>query len=261
MDAVWFERRLDLGVQPEGAFVDHVRERAPAALGALVPPSATWSTDYADCLLVVDHPALVRAGEQGTTTVQVNWSAGRLAGSWSTTALWDDDDPRDADALLVQGVDMTDHEAALAAVEWLARQLSRPVDHEIRALRSAGDAGRPVDRLRERLQGETWVLADTGRTLVMRGSILGRRGPVRSACRIHPPVPGDVVEKAWAGVVRDCRCPDQYFCPSAGEVECPRHGGFGTCCAHPDGHRPLPPDLRVRDPRPPVDPADIDDDG
>jgi hypothetical protein len=30
-------------------------------------------------------------------------------------------------------------------------------------------------------------------------------------------------------------CPDAYYCPTAGETECPRHGGFDVCC---DGNRP-----------------------
>lgn len=34
-------------------------------------------------------------------------------------------------------------------------------------------------------------------------------------------------------------CPDAYWCPTAGETECPRHGGFTTCCAHIDQHQPM----------------------
>jgi hypothetical protein len=30
---------------------------------------------------------------------------------------------------------------------------------------------------------------------------------------------------------------DLYFCPSSGDVESPRHGGFDTCCGRPDLHR------------------------
>ena len=33
-------------------------------------------------------------------------------------------------------------------------------------------------------------------------------------------------------------CPDVYFCPTSGDPECPRHGGFTVCCAHPELHRP-----------------------
>lgn len=264
----WFERRLDLGVRPEGDFVARVRELAPGALGGLAPPSATWSTDHADCLLVVDHPALPPRGRRaGIDTLQVNWSAGRLGGSWSTGALWDDA-PRAADALVVKGFDLTDHDAAAAAVDWFAEQLSRPVDHEIRTLLDTAGGGRAidvggisrlVDKLSGRLRADRWVLADTGRTLVALGGV-ARVGAVRSRFRVHPRVPDDVVERAWAEVAQDCGCPDVYYCPSGGEVECPRHGGFDTCCAHPGAHRPLPSDLRCRDPRPSIDPADLLDD-
>lgn len=34
-------------------------------------------------------------------------------------------------------------------------------------------------------------------------------------------------------------CPDAYYCPTAGETECPHHGGFTTCCAHPGRHIPM----------------------
>lgn len=29
-----------------------------------------------------------------------------------------------------------------------------------------------------------------------------------------------------------------YFCPTSGDVEDPRHGGFDVCCDRPDLHRP-----------------------
>lgn len=31
-------------------------------------------------------------------------------------------------------------------------------------------------------------------------------------------------------------CPDAYWCPMYGEVECDRHCGFDVCCARPDAH-------------------------
>ncbi|MER6828921.1 hypothetical protein ABT352_23270 [Streptosporangium sp. NPDC000563] len=34
-------------------------------------------------------------------------------------------------------------------------------------------------------------------------------------------------------------CPEVYFCPTSGDVECPRHGGFDVCCAWPGAHRPV----------------------
>ncbi|MFC7640390.1 hypothetical protein ACFQX6_04675 [Streptosporangium lutulentum] len=37
----------------------------------------------------------------------------------------------------------------------------------------------------------------------------------------------------------DCGCSDIYYCPQAGEVEYPRHGGFDVCCDALDQHIPL----------------------
>lgn len=34
-------------------------------------------------------------------------------------------------------------------------------------------------------------------------------------------------------------CPDAYFCPTAGETECPRHGGFDVCCDKTAAHVPI----------------------
>lgn len=30
-----------------------------------------------------------------------------------------------------------------------------------------------------------------------------------------------------------------YWCPQVAEFECPTHGGFNTCCEHPERHTPL----------------------
>jgi hypothetical protein len=38
-------------------------------------------------------------------------------------------------------------------------------------------------------------------------------------------------------VAETCCAP--YWCPTAGEIECPRHGGFDTCCAAPELHVPV----------------------
>ena len=67
------------------------------------------------------------------------------------------------------------------------------------------------------------------------------------------------VEAAWNRVVSDCGCPDRYFCPASGDVECPRHGGFDVCCDRPGDHVPVPADVRAAHPRPlfpPEDPGD-----
>lgn len=37
----------------------------------------------------------------------------------------------------------------------------------------------------------------------------------------------------------DCGCPDLYFCPAAGEVQCSRHSGFSVCCDREADHVPL----------------------
>lgn len=34
-------------------------------------------------------------------------------------------------------------------------------------------------------------------------------------------------------------CPDAYYCPAAGQTECPRHPGFTLYCEHPHGHIPM----------------------
>lgn len=32
---------------------------------------------------------------------------------------------------------------------------------------------------------------------------------------------------------------ERYFCPTSGDVESPRHGGFDVCCDRPELHRPV----------------------
>ncbi len=53
-------------------------------------------------------------------------------------------------------------------------------------------------------------------------------------------MPDDVTEAAiaaaWERVSSDCGCPDIYFCPTSGDIECPRHGGFDVCCDAPTLH-------------------------
>lgn len=34
-------------------------------------------------------------------------------------------------------------------------------------------------------------------------------------------------------------CEKVYFCPAAGETECPDHSGFDRCCDNPGRHRPV----------------------
>lgn len=37
----------------------------------------------------------------------------------------------------------------------------------------------------------------------------------------------------------DCCGTGIYWCPTAGEFQCPTHGGHDTCCDHPERHTPL----------------------
>lgn len=66
----------------------------------------------------------------------------------------------------------------------------------------------------------------------------------------------EAVASAWGGVVYDCGCPDMYYCPTGGEVECPRHSGFAVCCDRPEGHLPVPDELRATVPHPPLPPGE-----
>lgn len=54
------------------------------------------------------------------------------------------------------------------------------------------------------------------------------------------------VASAWDRVLLDCGCRDIYYCPSGDDLECPRHGGFDTCCARTDEHIPVRPYLLPR---------------
>jgi len=36
-----------------------------------------------------------------------------------------------------------------------------------------------------------------------------------------------------------CGCPDIYYCPRGGEIECSRHSGFTVCCDRPGDHIPV----------------------
>lgn len=106
--------------------------------------------------------------------IQVAWEDGVLGGYWGDVHLWDGFDERDEEALVVRGQTLTDDEAAEAAVAWLARQLSRPLDHE-------------VWRKDGRVVGQRWVLADTGREIGRRGSRLARRSSPAVVTRLRPP--------------------------------------------------------------------------
>lgn len=144
-------------------FLERVRALAPGRLGHLVDPGHTWQTDYAGCLLMVDVPQ-VPDGKRPVDTnhIQVRWDNGFLGGYWSDAYLWDDFDARDEETLVVRGVPLTDGQAAEAAVDWLARQLNRPLDHQ-------------VWKNAEQTMAQRWVLADTGREIARRGSRRDRK--------------------------------------------------------------------------------------
>jgi hypothetical protein len=74
-----------------------------------------------------------------------------------------------------------------------------------------------------------------------------------------PPDVQEAIERSWERVVYDCGCPDIYYCPTADDTECPRHGGFDVCCHRIADHVALPADLRRRRPKPPVPAENYDD--
>lgn len=49
--------------------------------------------------------------------------------------------------------------------------------------------------------------------------------------------------RALGDEIWDCGCPDIYYCPAGGEMECPRHSGFTVCCSAPEDHVPVRPYL------------------
>ncbi|GAA3177935.1 hypothetical protein GCM10010531_34690 [Blastococcus jejuensis] len=155
-------------------FLRRVRTLASELLVHLVEPGETWETDYAGCLLMVDLPE-VPDGKWPVITnhIQVRWDDGFLGGYWGDTYLWDDFDERDEEALVVRGVPMTDDEAAEVAVSWLARQLRRPLDHQ-------------VWKKGDRVVAEKWVLSDTGREVGRRGGRRASRGSPTSTTRLRP---------------------------------------------------------------------------
>jgi hypothetical protein len=58
--------------------------------------------------------------------------------------------------------------------------------------------------------------------------------------------------RAFGDEIWDCGCADLYFCPASEELACPRHSGFGVCCASPEAHvlvRPLLPESQVESAR------------
>jgi hypothetical protein len=155
-------------------FLDRVRALAPGRLDHIVEPGDTWETEYAGCLLMVDVPIVPNGGLRGTNNhLQVAWEDGVLGGYWGDDHLWDGFDERDDEALVVRGLTLTDEEAADAAVAWLTRQLSRPLDHQIW-------------KKADQVVAQRWVLADTGREIGRRGSRRARRQSPTLVTRLRP---------------------------------------------------------------------------
>lgn len=83
--------------------------------------------------------------------------------------------------------------------------------------------------------------------LVVLGAIAGRRaaaGRRASTPGLNPDfaIPDDdelPLTHAFERSFFDCGCPDTYFCPTTGDTECPRHGGFDVCCNRTGKHVPL----------------------
>lgn len=46
-------------------------------------------------------------------------------------------------------------------------------------------------------------------------------------------------EEVPGGEAEEHCCGKVYFCPAAGETECPDHSGFDRCCSNPARHRPV----------------------
>jgi hypothetical protein len=167
-DSRWFDGKV------ESAFVGRVRQKAALALGGLVPSDVTWSLgDFGDGLLVVDVPDLP-ASEHPVmnSSIQVLWERGSLRGYWGCAHLFDDFDPADPEALLIQGLPL-DGTAADLAVDWFVHELRRPLvlqtwtkDVQVAAQR--------------------WVLSDTDRVLGAKGSRWAMRGPPSAVTEVRP---------------------------------------------------------------------------
>ena len=168
-DPRWFDGKV------ETAFVARVRHKATVVLGDLVPPDATWSLgDFGDGLLVVDVPGLP-ASEHPVinSSIQVLWERGSLRGYWGCAHLFDDFDPADSEALLIQGLPLDEGQAADLAVDWFAHELRRPLVFQ------TWDKG-------DQVVAQRWVLSDTDRVLGAKGSRWAMRGTPTAVAEVRP---------------------------------------------------------------------------
>ena len=165
----WFDGKV------ESAFVGRARDKAALALGGLVPADETWALgDFGDGLLVVDVPHLP-ASEQPVinSSIQVLWERGSLRGYWGCGHLFDDFDPADKEALLLQGLPLDDAKAADMAVDWLVHELRRPLVFQ------TWTKG-------EQVVAQRWVLTDTDRVLGAKGSRWAMRGTPTAVSEVRP---------------------------------------------------------------------------
>ena len=158
--ARWFEGRVEGGADAD-AFLDRVRELAPAVLAG-VSPDHTSAIPYG-CVITVDVPGVPPSEWLAHAhLLQVLYAPGLLGGYWGCSHIWDDYDPDDPEALNLTE-ELAPEAAAERAVAWLASQLNRPLvrqEWKPRLLR------RGFVR---------WVLTDTGHVVAGRRRIPKRR--------------------------------------------------------------------------------------
>lgn len=171
VDSQWFSRVRWSQQLESTAFLDAVRELAPARLGGLIAPEDTAHyDDVPGGLLVLDPMPLP---PEVTITLQVNWSDDVLGGYWTDGHLWDDS-LNNVEALVIRGRHLDAREAAGLAINWLVQQLSRPVTHD---LWEGPDGSHLADR---------WTLADTGRVLAQQGRKAVMKNDATSTTQVRP---------------------------------------------------------------------------
>ncbi len=180
-EAGWFATLDPDPDQPALAtpFIHRVRAQAPQRIGHLVRPSDTSRLERGGCVLLIEVPGFPDLpGSPIDNVIQVMWDGIELAGHWGSRHRWDDFDARDEEALVVRGLRLDDERAADAAMEWLATQLTRPVEQRLWTRRAE-------------VVGRTWVLSDTGRVLGRRGGMLSRLGSPAEVVVVRPKAGGD----------------------------------------------------------------------
>lgn len=101
------------------------------------------------------------------------WEGGSLRGYWGCAHLFDDFDPADTEALLVQGLTLDEGQAADLAVDWFVHELRRPLVSQTWA---KGD----------QVVAQRWVLSHTDRVLGAKGSRWAMRGTPTAVTELRP---------------------------------------------------------------------------